>query len=448
MQEFATNEDTQTQVCNGILSRLYNFTDYVYSENRFWDLAVPQHNDPPGVLGGLVHGITMSPDQTAHYQSALANIRELEMQHLLLPWDSLERTISYFISLRSFDGSRNHLRRITPSSTISSSLTTLILDHNDFTCLLDIVSLSRFPSMEVLRLKGNKIATLRGDSNCLGAFDSFPPSLRYVDLSSNLVTNWQFLDDLPRVFPGMRELRFSGNPIYGQASMNAGMNAAAEEGYMLSVARLADLTSLNFSKITAADRTNSEVFYLSLIANELAGVPADQEHTIIAKHSRYEDLCKQYGTPPVIRRDAGNMNANYLEARLIKFKFYLNETSQSHQTHAVTITEEIPKSLDIYRVKGIVGRRFGIQPLKVRLIWETGEWDPVGGYEDEGNAYADKHDHDSEAFSGQQGGRLVRREVELEDGTRQVGNWVDGSEATVRVEIIEYVSPSTKALGS
>jgi hypothetical protein len=42
----------------------------------------------------------------------------------------------------------------------------------------------------------------------------------------------------------------------------------------------------------------------------------------------------------------------------------------------------------------------------------------------------------------------VRREVELEDGTRQVGNWVDGSEATVRVEIIEYVSPSTKALGS
>jgi hypothetical protein len=38
-------------------------------------------------------------------------------------------------------------------------------------------------------------------------------------------------------------------------------------------------------------------------------------------------------------------------------------------------------------------------------------------------------------------GRWMRREVELEDGTRQIGFWIDGMEAKVRVELQQGVDP-------
>jgi hypothetical protein len=104
---------------------------------------------------------------------------------------------------------------------------------------------------------------------------------------------------------------------------------------------------------------------------------------------------------------------------------------------------EVPKSFDIYAVKGVVGRLFGLSPLKVRLVWETGEWDPVGGF-DEAEGESEEEDMEAEwerkeeegevAGLERRGGRFVRREVELKDGPRQFGYCVDGLEARIRVE--------------
>jgi hypothetical protein len=358
------------------------------------------------------------------------------MQQVLLSWDALQRAMAFFISLKSFNASRNNLKSITLCTREFSTLTTLVLDHNKFPNLFSIMPLNKMPSLEVLRLKGNDISTVGLDLDCATPIRPFPLSLRYLDLSSNAVSDWDFVEALPSVFPGLRELRISDNPVYGNIAMSAGMNTAAEEAYMLTVALLADLESLNFSKISKEDRANAEMFYLSKIGKMMANVPEDQEHTITSKHKRYRPLCEKYGPPTVVRQNIGDINPDFLEARLIKFNFYLPSDARSGQPKPVCLMEHIPKSFDIYRVKGIVGQAFDIQPLKVRLIWETGEWDPVAGYEDEGETYDDESDVNAEALTGPENGRMVRREVELEDGTRQVGNWVDGSEATVRVEVI------------
>ena len=107
---------------------------------------------------------------------------------------------------------------------------------------------------------------------------------------------------------------------------------------------------------------------------------------------------------------------------------------------AVTQQREIPKAFDIYRVKGIVGRLFGIPPLSIRLIWETGEWDPVAGYEDEEEDSSDDECEDAPALETKiavatEKGKWMKREIEIEDSTRQVGFCVDGVEAKVRVEV-------------
>ena len=126
--------------------------------------------------------------------------------------------------------------------------------------------------------------------------------------------------------------------------------------------------------------------------------------------------------------------------------------------------------------------------MHLRLVWETGEWDPSGetlgpedaGYwdveadvDDDGDGDADAdvdaepgrssvggNDHeqqgrdegngvgvrsmgrgeegegkgDGDGNGGKHEGRWVRREVELLDGTREVGFWIEGREARVRVE--------------
>lgn len=231
----------------------------------------------------------------------------------------------------------------------------------------------------------------------------------------------------------------SHNPLYA-TSEDSEASGNADEGWMLTLARLGKLTSLNFSNITAADRSNAEMFYLSRIARQIAEVPESDKDSIVANHKRYAELCEKYGAPTIVRKTAGTINPGFLEARLIRITFCFQAAFNDGQTQKITLSKEVPKSFDVYRVKGIVGKMFGIQPLGLRLIWETGEWDPVAGYEEEDDSDEDEDEEreekivDPEKQAIREKGRWMKRQVEIEESTRLIGNCVDGSEATIRVE--------------
>ena len=90
--------------------------------------------------------------------------------------------------------------------------------------------------------------------------------------------------------------------------------------------------------------------------------------------------------------------------------------------------------------------------MYLRLIWETGEWDPVAaswatddearwsvgseeseGSEDDGEEEEEEEEGKEDGTA--QKGKFIRREVELVDGTREVGFWIEEREARVRVEV-------------
>lgn len=309
------------------------------------------------------------------------------------------------------------------------SITSLKLEQNGFSSLSDLLPLTRLTSLKRLHLKGNHISTICAQREK----PAFGDQLTHVDLSHNSITDWAFVDSLSDVFPGLTGLRLSHNPVYEVVG-----EGSVDEGYMLALARLANLTSLNFSRITPADRTNAEMFYLSRIGKEMAAVTESEESTVIGKHKRYAELCEIYGAPVVVRAEKA-INPNLLEARLIKFMFYLPASTLPGQISEINKVQEIPRGFDMYRVKGIAGKLFGLKPLSLCLFWETGEWDPVAGYEDEENDSEDEEEGDrSKDTAGETPeakGKWMRREVELEDGTRQVGFCVDGTEAKVRIEV-------------
>ncbi|KAH0542747.1 hypothetical protein FGG08_002886 [Glutinoglossum americanum] len=369
--------------------------------------------------------------------AALANVRDLGLDDNFISWKEITTLTAPFTSLTSLSASENCIAHLSPDLP-PQSLSILALERNNFTSLSALAPLTALQNLQRLSLKSNKISVVSG-AHLPGKESETAPrfskSLSYVDLSYNAISDWTFIDSLHDVFPALAGLRVSHNPLYEDAAVGSDgktdpVAMGVEEGYMLTLARLKGLKSLNFSNITPQERTNAEMYYLSRIGRALAAVLEADEPRVLLQHRRYSELCELYGPPVVTRVSASTINPNSLEARLINVTFRLEPSGlMKHQP--------IPKGVDVYRLKGIVGRIFGVKPLGTRLVWESDEWDPVGG--DDG-AYDDDDEDDTVTEGGKEGeekakGKWMRREVELEDGTREVGFWIEGREATVRVEL-------------
>lgn len=374
------------------------------------------------------------------YQKVFGGIKELAVDETLLSWDDIWQMTTCFASLSTLFASSNQLSRLSALNLPSGPTTTLTsvhLEFNDFTSLSDIVSLTALTSLRNLHLKGNHISVIASDTT--DGPPVFSQNLTYLDLSYNKIHKWSFIDALPDSFPGLTSLRLSHNPVYDNPTPSTAAAAKSapvtEEAYMLTIGRLASLRILNFSTITPTDRTNAEMFYLSRIGRQLSSVPdtPEAEANVISQHRRYAELCEAYGEPVVVRRK--EVNPAFLEARLISVTFRDEEAEVEKRA-------QIPKAFDVYAVKGIAGKLFGRAPLALRLVWETGEWDPVAGFDEEaGDSSEDEEQAQEEAIkeaerqAGKSNvGRWIKREVEIGDSPRQFGFCVDGQDVTIRVE--------------
>lgn len=374
-----------------------------------------------------------------------------------------------FPSLTSLFASTNQISSI--SAPLSDTIKNLTLENNEIKSFSAVRHLVSLPNLEYLSLRGNDIhSVLASDTVQQDLSFQFSSTVRSLDISRNKVNSWNLIDSLPRLFPGLKTLRISDNPLYDQPVAPSNVTnlpekpMTVEEAFMLTLARLRNVESMNYSKITRQERTNGELYYLSLIGKELSAYPEGEEKRILASHPRYSELCELYGEL-VIRRaeysSRGDVNPRSVAARLVKFTFYIPATSSSQPPAADSDTskkrehiQEIPRTFDVYRMKAIVSRLFGLTPLSFRLIWETDEWDPV----DEADTGLDEWDSSDEEtdvaesenqkikkeqtvsdrfMTREDGNKLVKREVELVDSTRQVEYWFndDLREATVRVEV-------------
>ena len=357
---------------------------------------------------------------------------------MLLSWGDLCLLAQHFKSLKVLTASLNGLESLNlPLS--NSTLTSLTLEYNQFTSLSDLAPLSQLFTLENLLLKGNQISVSRSAASDQPLFGN---RLQYVDLSYNQINDWALIDDLAEIFPGMTGLRLQHNPVYETMTKGGGSSSSADDAFMLVLARLGDLKSLNFSPISDIDRRNAEMFYLSSIAKEMASVPQSEEQIVASRHKRYAELCEIYDSPDIVRKGPETINPDILEARLIKFTFYMPPNTLAEQKEAIERKQEIPKGFDIYRIKGIVGRLFDIKPLQVRLIWETEEFDQVAAYEEGEHESSDDEDDDMTTMKRKEPatiekGDWMKREVTIADSTRQVGYFVEGKEALIRVEVIE-----------
>jgi tubulin-specific chaperone E len=346
-------------------------------------------------------------------------LSQVELNHLIAEWEAI------MPSLQTLNLAGNEYTRPF-KAVLPISVTSLDLSDNEFTSLSDLINTSvNKTGLDTLVLKRNRISSV----HCgLVATPKFSLSVTELDLSYNAITSLTFFNDInPTTLPRLKHLRVTGNPVYKNLVSAEGMPLTVEDGYMLTIARLPQIETLNYSKVTEKERLNAETYYLNQIAVELARAPEDQKERILRKHPRYQELCEEYGEPTVQRESHQNaIDPNTLAAKLVTVTFIL----ASGFLEPREWKEEIPKSFNIYAVLGLVAKKLNCFSLELRLVLETNERDPVG----RDSAYAgpqwwDSSDDDVEEDRHE----WVKREVELIAGTRTLGTFVEGSTAVVRV---------------
>jgi hypothetical protein len=314
-------------------------------------------------------------------------------------------------------------------------LTSITLEDNNFTSLEDVQHLSKCcPQLRTLNLKNNQISHTSKDPHHKSTFN-LPETILDLDLAYNNITSWDIINQLPTTLPGLKSLRISHNPLFSSLRSADNKPLTSADGYMLTIARLPQLSTLNYSKITDKERLNSETYYLSQIGKELSLSPQEKEKEILVSHPRWRELCEEYGEPKVERQEASTIDPNSLAARLLACSVYsplaAGNTNLPNEENPLVV--EIPKSCSIYKVHGILGRRLGVEPLRLRLILETGEKDRVDMATWHGVEEWDSDEEDAEEV----GEEWKEREEELVGGTRPLGTFVDGAKARIRVEIKE-----------
>lgn len=362
----------------------------------------------------------------------LDTIRTLDLSDTWLAWNGVLLATKSFPSLRKLTVARNGLTSLS-SGLLPSHVQDLDLSDNAFKTLSGLSHLNSCSELRTLTLKRNQVETV-SDHFPSSIGDVLSGTIETLDLAQNAISLWSFFDSLTNPYPALRHLITTGIPLYESLHSAEGKPLSKQDGYMLTIARLPQLDMLNYSKVTEKERLNSETYYLGQIAAELGNKSAETEREVLRRHPRWEALCEEYGEPSSRREPkAEKVDSRSLAARLLKVSFVLSP-DQFPDHPSRHWEREIPKTLNIYSLIGLVGKRLNIMPLKLRLVWETGEQDPMS----QGDGYtgpewwdsSDESDNDPVKDEGS-----VLREVELVPGTRALGTYIEDSEARIRVEM-------------
>ncbi|CUS13922.1 unnamed protein product [Tuber aestivum] len=332
------------------------------------------------MLRGLrISGNRFSSLEVGDGDPPFEGVCSLEINNTLFDWTDIVHILQFFPKIQTLLSASNSTTEIPKSITLPHTLTTINLEQNAFTSLSSIFPLSNLPQLKKLILAHNTISTIHSPESSPVVF----PSLEHLDLSFNSLGTYPLLDLLPPLFPCLTSLRISHNPLFSSTPL--------EEAHMLAVARTPGrVTMLNYSKITEAERANAELYYLNRIAKEMAKVEEGMEDTVLRDHKRWEELCKLHGKPIIYR---SMEEKKTLASRLIDLEFLPDGKDP--------LVKKIPKSLPVSTLRGLVGRMFGIAPLKVQMEYIS----PEEGSED----------------------------VPLDDDIKEIAFYIDGREGRIKV---------------
>lgn len=293
--------------------------------------------------------LNVSDNRLAEPEESLTDsfprLRQLMMGQMGYDWETTDRIVRDFPQLEILSIFANQIRLIPElKSGFLDQIKELDLSENPLQDWAQVLNLAKLPNLTMLNVNSCQLDRIYFPEDMTNPF----PSLKFLQLSRNLINEWVSVGNLGRL--SIKDLRMRSNPIL---ESDTGDNCR-----QIFVATIASLKVLNGSEIFKEERYGSEIDHLKRFGKGyLKAVAEGPEATKLfyENHPRYEELVKRYGPPE---------------------EFELKEITTDIKSNLLEIIIECPMKDDFSPVTKKVPKTMTVQKLRMliyRLVKAKGQ---------------------------------------------------------------------------
>lgn len=342
---------------------------------------------------------------------ACPNIRVVDLsKNLLSTWDEVILIAEQLKDLEALDLSENKLQFPSDSPALTrtfSTLKTLVLNKTGITWTEVLRCAPSWPVLEELYLKSNDISISERPVNVLqkmrlldlssnpsidenqlcliaylprlehlllsdiglssihfpdaevGCKTSMFPALKYLIVNDNQISEWSFINELDKL-QSLQALSCARNPL-----------TKGDKAEEIIIAKIGQLKTLNRCQILPEERRSAELDYRKAFGNEWrkAGGHPDPDKNrpnaeFLSAHPRYQLLCCKYGAPE--DEELKTQQPFMLKNQLLTLKIKC-----SNQPEQQILEKQLPDSMTIQKVKGLLSRLLKVPVSELLLSYES-----------------------------------------------------------------------------
>ncbi|KAM6218820.1 tubulin-specific chaperone E [Rhynchocyon petersi] len=239
----------------------------------------------------------------------------------------------------------------------------LDLSSNRFIDENQLFLIAYLPRLQQLMLSDTGISSLHFPDAGVGCKTSMFPSLQYLVVNDNQISEWLFMNELDKL-PSLHSLSCLRNPLTEG-------DRAAQTTRQFIIARIGQLKTLNRCEILPEERRGAEYDYWKAYGSEWKAAGGHQSpernrlnETFLAAHPRYQLLCLKYGAPE--DGECKPQQPFVLKNRLLKLSIKC-----PNQLDQRVIEKQLPDSMTIQKIKGLLSRLVKVPVSELLLSYES-----------------------------------------------------------------------------
>ncbi|XP_047615439.1 tubulin-specific chaperone E [Phacochoerus africanus] len=220
------------------------------------------------------------------------------------------------------------------------------------------------PRLEQLILSDIGISSLHFPDAGIGCKTAMFPSLQYLVLNDNQISQWSFINELDKL-QSLHALSCARNPLTEEGSKDA------QTTRQFIIAKISQLRTLNKCVIQPEERRGAELDYRKAFGNEWKKAGGHQDpdkdrpnEEFLAAHPRYQSLCLKYGAP-----EDGELKTP--QPFLLRNQLLTLKIKYPSQVGQRVIEKQLPESMTVQKVKGFLSRLLKVSVSELLLSYES-----------------------------------------------------------------------------
>ncbi|CAI9735554.1 tubulin-specific chaperone E-like [Octopus vulgaris] len=226
------------------------------------------------------------PEHAENLSKSFAKVEDLVLNRMNYDWVDILSATSMFPSLRGLYVCFNNLEKLADSTGKLTNLKFLSLIDNRLSDWNELLKLGQLPQLSTLSVNNNQLTAVSFNDVPLedGEKTTYFPSLKCLDLSSNLIDNLSSIDELSKL-ANLTEFSFLHNPT---------ADIDEDKLFNLIIAKIGSLKKYAKTIIHDEKQKDAEIFYLRMIEKQALEKNISEED-LTKTCSRYKELGQKYG---------------------------------------------------------------------------------------------------------------------------------------------------------